>query len=194
MCKQDEKAALPLGSERNAGFTLVELMVVVAIIAILAAIGVPRMAAFIKTSETAEAVEQSARIVKGIRGYVDSHPNVLAATIEGAIAPGAGKKGNLGGSVAADEINTLIPHLVLADDATFVYAISIDIQTNGDVYTCVKAWRAADTEAYLYYSNKASAKVDWEGNVFRAKYIDNTVAAVAGGYCAADGTAAADAG
>ena len=174
---------------QEAGFTLVELMVVVAIIAILASIGVPKMTAFIRTSETAEAVEQSSRIVQGVRGYIDSHPNIDAATIEAAIDPAA--QGNLNSGTPADEISTLIPHLVAADNAQFIYEIDIDVQANRDVWVCVKAWKAADTAAFLLYSSLASRLVTWEGNIYRATYIDNTIPAVAGGYCTATGAVAA---
>lgn len=175
--------------DKQAGFTLVELMVVVAIIAILAAIGLPRMSAFISTAETSEAVEQSARIVKAVNGYIDSHPRVAHATIAAAIQPGA--QGELGSAVlAANSITGLIPHITLPDNAQFSYDISLGFTADDEAAICVLSWNDDDDKAvrFLLYSSLASSHVEWESNIYRATYIDDTLAAVAGGYCNAVGT------
>lgn len=187
------------------GFTLVELMVVVAIIAILAAIGLPRMTAFISTAETSEPVEQSGRIVKAISGYIDSHPRIDPATISTAISPNA--KGNLSSYStnvpSASSIASLIPHITTSDGSSFDYDIDLVYDTSGDsdiIAICIKAWKV-DGEGnslledggnnFLLYSNKASDKVEWESNVYRASYIDPSLTPVAGGYCSATGAATA---
>jgi type IV pilus assembly protein PilA len=54
---------------RTAGFTLIELMIVVAIIGILAAIAVPAFMQYIKRAKTAEAEGQVSRIYGAARAY-----------------------------------------------------------------------------------------------------------------------------
>jgi len=174
-------------SAREAGFTLVELMVVVAIIAILAAIGLPKMTAFIKTSETSEAIDQSGRIVKAINGFIDTHPDVPDATLSAAFDPT--DRGNLGG--ANSQLSLLIPHLTLATNAEFTYKIDADV--SGDTTAvCITAFKSGeDGTNYLLFSSLASTSLDWENYVYRATYLDDDVTTVttAGGYCTTAGAA-----
>ena len=60
------------GRKQNAGFTLVELMIVVAIIGILAAVAIPAFSRYIKKSRTAEATQSLNKIWQGAVAYYES--------------------------------------------------------------------------------------------------------------------------
>lgn len=184
----------PSSNSNQKGFTLMELMVVVAIIAILASIGLPTYKNFIAKSEASEAVEQCGAIQRLVKLYVDQHPSVAYATLSTTLSPGTGSKGNLGKGVADDEITTIIPELSLAEDATFQYDIDAEVLENREVHLCIKASKKDNSAAFILFSSKASAKEEWSGKFYDKTFLDNTVAAVAGGYCQTDGTAGTDAG
>lgn len=183
-------------ASKMSGFTLVELMVVITIIAIIAGIAIPSYQNFVKRAETTEAIDQSTRIVKAIQGFVDSHPNTTPADINALIQPGAGNKGNLNSGTVDDEISSLIPHLKAPSNARFQYEIAIAVQDDRkDVRICVKSYlKGGDPTAFVLYSSAASKKSEWENNAFLNKFVDPTIAAVAGGNCDADGAVGADAG
>jgi prepilin-type N-terminal cleavage/methylation domain-containing protein len=131
------------------GFTLVEMMVVVAIIGILAAIGIPRMLGYIQEARTAEAITYLGKIAT----LIDGKESILGGF------PGAG--------AAYDETTFAannMGEMNVASSRNFTYAINADaVIANG---FCVAAravnaaWGQAANARCIYYSSLLPAAAD----------------------------------
>jgi type II secretory pathway pseudopilin PulG len=177
-------------------FTFFYFLVVVTIIGILAAIAIPRVFSYIRTSSTAEISQDAANISNALSGYTQSQ--LLTATAAQTALTGTSATPDLTGT---NEISTIIPQVQLPKDAHFNYAITAAVASagpaSGDVVYCIVATgrsNAAVSGGKVMFSSTASTQAGWDGHLYRAAYVNgqtDLTGAVAGGYCSATGTAQA---
>jgi type IV pilus assembly protein PilA len=125
---------------KKRGFTLIELMIVVAIIGILAAVAIPAFINYMKRAKTSEATLNLKSIAEGAVSYYDTHGQTLPS--DTGITPTSGKPG-----ASTVELNT-----------------TIDGQFNTAAWQQV-GWKPHKPFLYYYHFNNLNATT---GNIGKA--------------------------
>ena len=127
-------------NNNNKGFTLVELMIVIAIIGILAAVGYPAYTNAVKKGNRADAIDSLMSLANRMEEYYMNNDTYAGATIN------AAGTGTVGSNQSSDDL----------------YTLSITSAT-AYAYTLTATPKSADTECGNLILNSLGQKTDSKG-------------------------------
>ena len=137
------------------GFTLVEMMIVVAIIAILAGVAIPRYTKYVRKSEAVEAIGFLKQVVDAESAYYSSHGKFY-------VAPNA------------TDMNKTIQVLNL-DNLTGKFEYGLQVGGNSGDTILVRANKPNETNyIYMFYPPESNASITQDGQAYNPDEWDNT--------------------
>jgi prepilin-type N-terminal cleavage/methylation domain-containing protein len=149
------------GRKRSSGFTLVELMIVVAIIGILAAIAIPAFSRYIKRSKTAEAVGHVNKMVQGSVAYYEADHNDVNGVPVAKQFPGAVAADPTGLATCCAGVGGKCPGWPAPGNAS-MEAMSLSI---GDPHYYVVRYQSAGTAAASTFTAQAIGDLDCDATL-----------------------------
>lgn len=105
----------PLSRSGQDGFTLIELMLVVAIIGVLAAIAIPQFSEYTRKAEKSEAFTLGREAMKGVASFYDRWGRLPHDNVEAGLPP---RQTLLGRNVTGIEVKEGVVEVSVANKAT----------------------------------------------------------------------------